>query len=143
MVLMCVLASCVQENPQKNGQLYKEYHEFKLLVNSNNDQAAREKISRNYLELITEIDKKMPPELGFNTPLWKNLATDISSEYSHYEKIEGDKGCLTINGLNRQDRPISLSLYYIKESDNWVFNYFESSSHDSIREYYTEPTCTD
>ncbi len=140
-ILALTLTSCATSVYQSNGILYEKYQEYKAAAYLNDEVAAGKGVSREYMEMLKEIDRKMPPEIGFNAPLWKSLASDIATEYSHYEAINGETGCLTLNGLDTQDSPSSLSLYYIKENGNWVFNYFESSAHDSINDFYTKPTC--
>jgi hypothetical protein len=141
LVVVFALVSCASVDNYPSETLYKEYLEYKELANSDNETAVSTKISKEYLGYLNESDRNIPPELGLTTPFWKYLAGEIRTEYSHFEKIEGETGCLTINGLDKLDRPGSLSLYYIKEDGNWVFNYFGIAVHKSIREYYTEPTC--
>ncbi|MEJ2463675.1 MAG: hypothetical protein P8098_18895 [Candidatus Thiodiazotropha sp.] len=135
------LTSCATSVNHSNGTLYRKYQEYKSAVELNDEVAVSKAVSKEYMEMLKEIDRKIPAELGFNIPLWKSLASDIVIEYSHFEEIHGESGCLTLNGLDKRDSPSSLSLYYIKENGNWVFNYFESSAHDSIKDYYTKPTC--
>ncbi len=139
-ILTLALTSCASTE-HANGTLYKEYQEYRALVDSNDATAASKQFSKEFLKEMKEIDNNIPPELGLISPLWKYLASEIRTEHSHFEKIDKNKGCLTINGLNARDEPSSLSLYYIKENDNWVFNYSGFTAHDSIRDYYTEPTC--
>jgi hypothetical protein len=141
MIIALVLTSCATVDNQANGVIYNEYKEYKALVNAGDEVAASTKISQSYLEGLREVDTITSTELGLHTPYWKYFANIINTEYSHFEKIDGDIGCLTINGLDKLDRPRSLSLYYIREHGNWVFNRFGITAHSSIREYYTEPTC--
>jgi hypothetical protein len=138
---MLTLTSCASVDNPTGEVLYKEYLEYVSLANSDNETAVSTKVSKQYLMYLNESDKNIPPELGLTTPFWKYLAGEIRTEHSHFEKIEGETGCLTINGLDKLDRPGSLSLYYIKENGNWVFNYFGIAVHKSIKEYYTKPTC--
>lgn len=139
--LTLALTACASVEHTSNGTLYNEFQEYQAAVNLNDETAVRTKISKVYLDDMNERDKNIPSELGLDTPFWKYLAREIVTEYSHFENTDGEIGCLTINGLDKLDRPRSLSLYYIKENGNWVFNYSGLTAHDSIRGYYTKPTC--
>jgi len=142
-ILSFSLASCSTLSNQPDDVLYNEYLEYVILVNSGDESAVETKFTKSYMEAMIESNINIPKELGLNTPLWEDLATTISTEHSHYEKTGANAGCLTINGLDKLDRPRSLSLYYIKENTNWLISYFGLTAHDSIQEYYSEPTCPD
>lgn len=53
------------------------------------------------------------------------------------------EGCLTINGLDDQERPKSLSLYYIKEDGKWVFDSIMVAGHQTVNDYYNQAMCPD
>ncbi len=139
--LTFTFAGCVMMAHQSDDSLYQEYQAYKNLVGSGNKVAARRKLAKNYLKNHDEAERNMPPELGLITPFWKHIANEIRTEHSHFEKIAGDSGCLTLNGLDKYDRPSSLSLYYIEENGNWVINGIMVGGHGSIGDYYNEPTC--
>jgi hypothetical protein len=141
--LSVLLASCSTLSNQQDGILYNEYLEYVNYVNSGDESAVKTKFTKSYMEAMIKSNSSIPKELGLNTPLWEDLATTIRAEHSHYEKTGANAGCLTINGLDKLDRPRSLSLYYLKENDKWLINYFGLAAHDSISEYYHEPTCPD
>lgn len=140
-ILTFMLASCAIENVSTHDVLYKSYLEYKAVVESKNESSLSTAISKRYLKAMNDAANDIPAELGLDMPLWKDLAKEIVTEHSHVEKIDGGIGCLSINGLDKLDRPRSLSFYYIKEDGYWVFDNVMVTAHDGIRDYYTEPTC--
>jgi hypothetical protein len=139
--LALMSTSCASVSVPTNGVLYKSYIDYKAAVVSMNESSLSAAISKRYLKAMNEAAKDIPDELGLDMPLWRDLAKEISAEHSHVEKIDEGTGCLTVNGLDKFDRPRSLSFYYIKEDGYWVFDNVMVTAHDTIRDYYTEPTC--
>ena len=51
--------------------------------------------------------------------LFKNYMVHTDS---HYEEINGKKGCLTINGYDEENSPLILSLKYISSNGHWLID---------------------
>lgn len=134
----CAATSSNQEQP---GILYQEFRDFQHLVETDLPTAKKTKVAADYVKVIEEADARMPEE--FRSPFFENLANQFKTVDSHFEAIDGSQGCLTINGLNQEGDPESLSLYYVQEKGGWVFDYIMTSAHESVQEYYGEATCPD
>ncbi|MEP4546669.1 MAG: hypothetical protein ABJ000_10865 [Saccharospirillum sp.] len=119
--------------------LYQEFRDFQHLVETDLPTAKKTKVAADYVKVIEEADARMPEE--FRSPFFENLAYQFKTVDSHFEAIDGSQGCLTINGLNQEGDPESLSLYYVQEKGVWVFDYIMTSAHESVQEYYGEATC--
>lgn len=50
------------------------------------------------------------------------LNADVDRALSHYEKVEGDRGCLTVNGYTREEAPISVFIEYRLSDQRWLIN---------------------
>ncbi|GGX62522.1 hypothetical protein [Saccharospirillum salsuginis] len=133
------LVACVSAPPQSQRSLYQEFHAFKSMANSNYELAKKTKISRELREHVEQAQKNMPAEL--RTDFFLNLANNFDDEDSHFEEKRAESGCLTVNGVNQDGRPETLSLSYIKEDGNWVINRYMSHIHDSVNGYYESARC--
>jgi len=134
-----ILVACVSAPPQSQNSLYQEFQVFQSEVNSNYDLAMKTTISRELREYVEQSQANMPAEL--RTDFFLNLANNFSEVDSHFEEEGMEAGCLTINGVNQDGRPETLSLTYIKEEGNWVINRYMSHVHDSTRGYYDSARC--
>ena len=134
-----LIAACSQFQTSNRVNLYNEFSDYKKLVVEDYDLAAKTKVSREFLEFNIRAQNNMPDE--FRSPFLIDIADKIQAEKNHFEKVSGDNGCLTINGIDAEGRPKSLSLYYIVEDGNWVFDYFLIDVHNNTNEYLTEASC--
>ncbi|WP_157600198.1 hypothetical protein [Saccharospirillum impatiens] len=141
--VILLLGGCAATNSTQgqSGILYQEFRDFQHLVETDLPAAKKTKVAADYVKVIEEADSRMPEE--FRSPFFVDLANRFRTVDSHYEDIDGSQGCLTINGLNQEGAPESLSLYYVQEKGGWVFDYIMTSAHESVQEYYTEATCPD
>lgn len=140
-VFVIVIVGCTTVPDRDKEHLYGEYLEFQELVKDNHELARETKVSDEFLAFNDTAQENMPEEL--RTPFLENLATKVRLEHSYFEEVQGSEGCLTINGLNKADIPITLSLYYKVEEGNWVIDYFLLHIHNSINNYYYEAKCPD
>src|SRR5690554_1318680 len=51
--------------------------------------------------------------------LFKNY---MASTESHFEKIDEQEGCLTINGYDEENYPLIFSLKYISNNNHWLID---------------------
>jgi len=54
-----------------------------------------------------------------NQLLFKNYMVNTRS---HYERINGQEGCLTINGYDEENSPLIFSLKYISNNSHWLID---------------------
>jgi len=139
--LLCLLSACASNTVDDANQvsLYQEFQAFRLLVAENRAMAIEVMVSDEHAARIEYAQENMPKEL--RGPYFQDLANKIPAVDSHFEAIESDRGCLTINGLDDRQRPKSLSLYYMRENGRWVFDSIMVALHKSIDDYYREAVC--
>lgn len=138
---VCFLSACTTSavSEPRQGSLYQTFQEFRSLIAQDYALATETMISNEYVARINQAQENMPKEL--RGPFFENLANKIQVEHSHFEEIDDAEGCLTINGLDDRERPKSLSLYYVKEGGQWVFNSIMVAGHQTVDDYYNEATC--
>lgn len=110
--LTFAVISCALVEPHSEETLYNEYQESKTPVDSNDKTGANRKLLNAYLENKTKAEKNIPPELGLASSFWNHLAYEIRTEHSYFEKVADDSSCLTLNGLDKENRPSPLSLLH-------------------------------
>ncbi|GGX54539.1 hypothetical protein [Saccharospirillum salsuginis] len=139
--LSIFLSACASTAVDETGQvsLYQEFQRFGSLIVEDEILATETMVSAKYVARIKTAQKNMPEAL--RSPYYRDLATKLRTEYSHYEDVQSGQGCLTINGLDDRQRPKSLSLYYVSEGGRWVIDSIMVALHQSIDDYYREATC--
>lgn len=138
-VCLIFISACSTNAVRGGVSLYDEFQSFGKEVQKDYDGAVQENISTAFIAFYQQAEDNMPPEI--RTPFYKDLAMTIRTEYNHFEVVQGDEGCLTINGLDQDEQPKTLSLYYIRQGGHWVIDNIHVHGHDSIKEYYTSVSC--
>ncbi|MEP4546666.1 MAG: hypothetical protein ABJ000_10850 [Saccharospirillum sp.] len=143
LIYVFFLSACTtsSEAETHRDSLYETFQEFRSLVVEDYTLATEAMISDEYVARTRQAQENMPQEL--RSPYFENLAKKIQTEHSHFEKMGTSEGCLTINGLDDQKRPKSLSLYYIKENGKWVFDSIMVAGHQTVNDYYNQAMCPD
>ncbi len=96
--------------------LYKQYSQYKKTTNRENILL----VAPNYFsENILENDYATQPYIT-DFLLFKD---SMEKEKSYHEKINGNKGCLTINGYNDKQELVIFSLEYVRSTENWLINF--------------------
>jgi hypothetical protein len=69
-------------------------------------------------------------------PIITSFPTVISNSKNHYQVIDKAKGCLTINGFDKSNSPVSLYIEYTNENNKWLLSFVEiyylESPHDFV-----------
>ena len=89
--------------------------------------------SNQYLIEVAEDDK--------NTLFLLKITNYMKKVSSHFQRIENERGCLTVNGIGEDGEPISLFLEYKKERSLWLVNYIHISMLESPSEYVLLAKC--
>ncbi len=65
----------------------------------------------------------------------------IERSISHYQSIAGDSACLTINGLDENNEPLSLHVEYKKYNRKWLVNYMFVHFLESSKDFSKSVIC--
>jgi len=133
LMLSLVLYGCSMLKTEQTD-LYKEYIKQAQAVENNTMVSNRSSFfTSEYLKEVDLADEK--------SLLVLNLSKYVHQEFSHYQKIEGQKGCLSINGIENNKDPVSLYLEYKKERGLWLVDYMFLHLMESSEDYAKEALC--
>jgi hypothetical protein len=127
---VALLGACTPVTPHQL-QLYEQYARYGKTVNAIN-------IKSHYQAFFTpsllEGESLDDPEVVSHL-LFPRL---MPVQSDHFEKIEGTKGCLTINGVSGHSEPMTFSLEYIGTRNGWLIDeilvaFFEASADQPSR----------
>ncbi|EKO3811884.1 hypothetical protein NTE10_003796 [Vibrio harveyi] len=103
--------------------------------------ASEENISETYWqyfskEALTDIEVSSPTTK--EQLLFKQLMRSTSSVYEvHFN----DYGCLSVNGKNSNDEPITFNIEYEIENSRALISHIDVQLHNSEKEFPTKATC--
>jgi hypothetical protein len=114
LILSLFITSCatLRDSPPV---LYQEFSQYKNSANENN---IIELASKFFSPSLIGNNYQDNPD-AVSQLLFKNymVITD-----SHFEKINEQEGCLTINGYDEEKSPLIFSLKYISGNNHWLIN---------------------
>lgn len=114
--------------------LYEVYVEQAQAAKNNTIVSNRESFfTSGYLGSVDPNDEK--------SLLLLNLSEYVSQEISYYQKIDNQKACLSINGIEASKEPISLHIEYKKENGLWLVDYMFLHFIESSGDYAREALC--
>lgn len=120
--------------PISDVDLYEAYTQLSKLVDSGNILVNRNKyFSSTYLSEVDIKDKK--------SLFLLKLSRYIETTDSHYQKLNGNLGCLTINGFDNEKSPVSLFVEYKKENTSWYVNYMYLNFIENKSEFINDAVC--
>lgn len=61
-------------------------------------------------------------------------------EVNHFESIKGDVGCLSVNGFNKNEEPITLNIEY-HHTDGWRIDYVHVDLKESPSDFQRKISC--
>lgn len=67
--------------------------------------------------------------------------TYMAKENGHYEKIYGNSGCLTVNGIDSDNRMIAFYIEYKNYNDKWLMSDIDVSFIEKSMHYKHEALC--
>lgn len=114
LILSLFITSCaILSNSQ--SVLYKEYTKYENGANRNNIiEVAINFFSPSLLGNNYQDNPDAASQLLFKNYM---LNTD-----SHFEKINNQEGCLTINGYDEENSPLIFSLKYVSNNNQWLID---------------------
>lgn len=112
--LMLLLAGCAAISSRPGG-LYDAYSEYERQADEKNITALADRFFSS--TLLGENYRSNPDAAG--QLLFKQY---MVVEKGHYERIGAQSGCLTINGYDRENSPLIISLKYVPGETRWLID---------------------
>ncbi len=122
LTLALVLVSCTATKESK--VLFDNYNTYVSEAKKNKSKFILPMLSSNRVNQINSLGETQFPVLSE----FPNILYKIAG---HYQKLEGNIGCLTINGYGENDKPIILSIKYLYENKKWGLDFIEIHYADS------------
>lgn len=113
-VATLLLLGCATTQPA-SAKLFAAYSDYKASTDEKNIvQLAGRYFAPSLLGVGEKHadDPDAPPQL-----LFKNY---MAREDSHFERSNQAEGCLTINGFDRDNEPVIISLKYLADRERWL-----------------------
>ncbi len=133
LILSLFLYGCSVFNVEQ-ADLYEIYTRQVMAAENSTTVANRKSFfTSEYLEKVDVADEK--------SLLLLNLSKYIDQEMSHYQKIDGRAGCLSVNGIDASEEPLSLHVEYKQEKGSWLVDYMFLHFMESSKDYVGEAIC--
>jgi len=132
LVIALFVSSCA--STKGSPELFESYKTYSNKTIKNKQTFVMGLLSKKRVEEIKKSGEKEFPVLS-------EFPRVLSKIESHYQKIEKNQGCLTINGYGENNKPIILSIAYLYESKIWVINFVEIYYADSEKEFINKGVC--
>jgi len=133
LMLISVLYGCSTLETEQTD-LYENYSQQAKAVKNNTILARRESFFTS--EYLKEVDPDNEKSL-----LLLKLSQYIDQEISHYQMLDNQKGCLSINGVELNKDPVSLHVEYKKEQGLWLVDYMFLHLIESREDYVKKALC--
>lgn len=132
LIITIILVSCA--TIKENKGLFESYNTYVNEIRKHQSNFILSMISKKRVNKINSLGEKEFPVLSS----FPNVLFKIKS---HYQKLENNKGCLTINGYGKNNNPILVSIKYLYENKKWVIDFVEIYYTDSAKEFQTKGIC--
>lgn len=117
-----------------DGGLYKVYKSYTDSVSVNN-------VKKNASKYLTpSMLRAMNLENPLVTGEFVVFKRYFDREINHVENIKGDVGCLSVNGFNKYEEPITLNIEY-RYMDGWRIDYVHVDLKESASDFQRKITC--
>jgi len=130
--LTFMLAGCA--TLADDGDLYKVYRSYTDSVSVNN-------VKKNAPDYLTQ---RMLRAMNLENPLVTGefviFNRYFDREINHFENIKGDVGCLSVNGFNKDEEPITLNIEY-HYTDGWRIDYVHVDLKESPSDFQRKISC--
>jgi hypothetical protein len=114
--------------------LYHKYSQYKKNASKENiSELARDFFSQALLDKDYRTNRD-----AINQLLFKN---NMVTEDSHYEMINGQNGCLAINGYDQKNAPLIFSLKYISSNSRWLIDKIHVVFIDDVNDFADSAKC--
>lgn len=128
-----LLLGCATTN-KSPPTLYEAY----LLYSESTSEDNISHIANRYFSVSLLGDKYLTNPDASSQLLFKKY---MNSVVNHYEQINNQNGCLTINGYDEEKAPILFSLKYIKNNGRWLIEEIHVVFIESINDFSKEAKC--
>lgn len=136
-LILALLTGCASTTPASTPTepiLYLAYEGYRHEVSKGNIQASYTKYFSHDLVAGKSIEnKEVVDQL-----LFKDYMT---REDSHHETIRGQKGCLTINGYDKEGMPLSFNIEYVPIDQCWLIRAIEILFVNDAHEFSLKGRC--
>ena len=113
--MITFLTSCGIIKSEYSSSLYSKYTMYSAEANKDNIRKLYPKyFSANVVGSESTDDPEVIEQLLFKDYMKKN--------FNNLEMIAGNKGCLTVNGFDAENQPISFNLEYVFYNNEWLIN---------------------
>lgn len=131
-ILYISIASCASTKESKD--LFGNYNTYSIKIKNNKVKFIMSMLSKDKAQKIKALGAKEFPVLS-------EFSHVLHKIESHYQSIENNIGCLTINGYGENNKPIVLSIKYLYEDKNWGVDFVEVYYADSKNEFQNKSVC--
>lgn len=118
----------------ENDYLYGHYSEYKKSVDES-------KLIESYTQYF---DPVLTSGLDVNKPSIKSqleFSKYMVMEESHYEVMQKDKGCLTVNGVDENNAAVAFYIQYNRSNERWLISDIGVSFLDTRKKYEQKALC--
>ncbi|WDE00907.1 hypothetical protein [Thalassomonas actiniarum] len=136
-VLLLFVTSCATKNI--DSSLYEHFSNYALAVNNNNILAKSTHFFSERLLNQANSDSKNHSEVAEQL-LYKQY---MLRQFNNFEIIKDNTGCLTVNGYDNENLPLSFNLKYIQNKSNGLIDGINISFVNSASEFSTSAKCPD
>lgn len=131
-LIASLLTGCATVNT--DSTLYSTYESYRREVTSDNIQTSYAKyFSPELISGKNIANKEVQDQL-----LFKNGMLRIES---HYEDIRGQKGCLTVNGYDKDAMPLSFNIEFTPDNQRWLIRAIDILFVDNVRDFSLKGRC--
>ena len=140
LIVLILLSSCAKHmNINSRDVLHIQYMKYASLLNNHDYLPAIDMLSkRNLDDLISHSNKQFFVK---HFPVISTINQVLAVEQGYFEKLNINKGCLTIFGVDSSNEPTSMNIEYVNEADNWKLDYIQVMYHGSKTELPHEAKC--
>ncbi len=72
-----------------------------------------------------------------------SFAQYMHTELGHYQKVTGELGCLTVNGMTSEQSLVAFHIQYESTNNHWLMNDIDVSLMESVDELKEQALCPD
>lgn len=126
------IISCATITPE--NVLYKQFTAYSLEANEDNINTIYSRyISSDLLSGEKTISSDASRQLLFK---------DYMKRYfNHFERIQGGQGCLTINGYDSENMPLTFNIEYAMENKKWLIEEIDILFVNDVTEFSETAKC--
>ncbi|WDE05202.1 hypothetical protein SG34_028570 [Thalassomonas viridans] len=134
-VVLMSIVSCTAKITEKS--LYKQFSAYALTANNNNILSQSPKFFSKRLLAQANSSKASQAEIAGQLLFKQYMATQVNS----FEVITDNSGCLTVNGYDSENMPLSFNLKYIHNQEKWLIDDINISFVNSEADFSTSAQC--